>query len=319
MPIIKNGDYSKIKTNKVSKLDLIADQLSSEPTTKNINYFKKLEKSKSSKAKLIKDVDDTLKMIESIKIPKKTKSKDLSKVISITEMMVKTPKTKKINTMKASKEIDDIHAEIDKLLKAPKKDLKKLVQADKEHLKYHPSKQDYKEMKMDQKAYKHKVKDVSPLVQHYVNQFKAILDENKTKGGTMTKQLNKLRDNFYYTAKPSEIDDANALIKEYRELLPKKEIKEKVKKSKTVKPEDNSYKGDKKYKPLTEYVKKHKPHITDTDDIHMIVSEIIDKKIPRMSVKKLDEILKDLGYEISGEGVHYDDSDTSSGSSSDYE
>jgi hypothetical protein len=259
-----------------------------------------------------------------VKTPKtkKINTKNLSKAIEVAELIAKTPKTKKIDTKKSSKEIDDLHAEIDKLLKAPKKDLKKLVEADKEHLKYHPSQQDYKEMRMDQKAYKHKVKEVSPLVQNYVTQFKAVLDENKTTGGVMTRKLNKLRDNFHYTARPSEIDDANALIREYRELLPKKEKKEKVekpKKPKASKHPEGSYQGDPKYISLQIYVMKRRKDITDPEDLDIIVKELIDKKIERMSMKKLNEVLEDLGYEVTGKGFHSDDSDTSSGSSSDYE
>jgi hypothetical protein len=119
--------------------------------------------------------------------------------------------------------------------------------------------------------------------------------------------------------KPSEVDDANKLIFEYRKTLPTKEKAVKTPKPKTPKPEDNSFRSDKKYKPMVAYLKKYKPDITDPEDIYVIVSEIISKNIPRMSVKKLNEILEDLGYEITGSGVHYDDSDTSSNSSSDYE
>ena len=263
------------------------------------DYEYKKTKPKKTKADMIKEVHDAIKFSESIKVPKSTSKKTI-------------------------KEINNSIAEIEKLLKAPKKDLKKLVKADKEHIKYHPSKQDFKEMLLDQKIYKRKVKDVTPLVQNYVNHFKAILSENKTKGGAMTKALNKLRKDFYEHAKHSEIDDANTLIKQFRETLPHKETKAKVVKAKKEKAPDNSYKGDKKYKSLTTYVKKHKPHITDTDDIHMIVSELIDKQIPRMSVKILNKIMEELDYDekdIKGSGFrrHYDDSDTSSGTSSDYE
>jgi hypothetical protein len=182
-------------------------------------------KPKKTKADMIKEVNEAIKFAESIKVPKSNKQ--------------------------PIKEIDDTIAEIEKLLKAPKKDLKKLVKADKEHIKYHPSKQDKEEMKLDKKVYKHKVINTSSLVQNYVNQFKTILAENKTKGGAMTKALNKIRTKFYEDAKPTEIDDANALIKQYRELLPSKETKAKVVKAKKEKEPDNSYKGDKKYKTLT--------------------------------------------------------------------
>jgi len=51
---------------------------------------------------------------------------------------------------------------------------------------------------------------------------------------------------------------------------------------------------DVKYKPITAYVKKNKPSITDADDIHLIVCDLIDKK-QRMSKKLLDSVVSDLG------------------------
>jgi hypothetical protein len=155
-------------------------------------------------------------------------------------------------------------------------------------------------------------------VQNYVDEYKSILNSGK-KQGPITAAINKLKLKVMTGMKPSDVDDANKIISEYKKTLPSKEKAVKTPKTKTPKPEDNSYKGDKKYKPMVAYVKKYKPDITDPEDIHIIVSEIISKNIPRMSVKKLNEILEDLGYEITGSGVHYDDSDTSSNSSSDYE
>ena len=257
----------------------------------------------SSKKAMIKDIEDSIKMVESIKVPKKSKSKNISMALDLVEQVSKAPKTKKIK----EKEIESINesiAEVEKLLKTPKKGLKKLIEADKEHLKFHPSKQDYKEMKMDQKAYKHKAKNVSDLVSNYVTHFKSILSENKVKGGIMTKGLKAIRTKFYDMASPSEIDDANSLIKEYRSMLPPKETKAGVPKVKKVKPDDNSYAGHIKYKPLTLYVKKHRPDITDPEDINIIVQELINKAHPRMSVTKLKEVLDDLGFnDISGTGV----------------
>jgi hypothetical protein len=120
--------------------------------------------------------------------------------------------------------------------------------------------------------------------------------ENKTPA-SITKALNKYKMEVMTNMKPSEISDANKLISDFRKTLPTKETKTKVYKTKAPKEPDTSYKGDKKYKPLTLYVKKHRPDVTSEDDIHMIVTELIDKKIPRMSVTKLNEIMKDLGYE----------------------
>jgi hypothetical protein len=96
--------------------------------------------------------------------------------------------------------------------------------------------------------------------------------------------------------KPSEVDDANKLIADYRKTLPST-VKAKVTKSpKAPKAPDDSYKGHKKYKSLTLYVKNKKPEISDSEDIDIIVQELIDKNIPRMSVTKLQEVLSDLGY-----------------------
>jgi len=285
--------------------------------------------SKKPKSNLKEKIQKQINKIESVKIQKPKKSKAIPQMLEVAEMIVKMPKTKKIEY---NKEIDDSIAEIDKLLKASKSDLKKLVKADKEHLKYHPSEQDKKEYKLDKKimkhaeGYEHKVVNASPAVKQYVEEFKYILLNTKTPS-VMTRKINKLKANAYEKLKPSDIDDANKLIRDFRKSLPPPPIKEKkvkAKKEKVEKPVDNSYKGDKKYKPYTAYIKKHKPHFSDPEDIHLVIMELIDKKVPRMSVKILEKAMEDAGYDekdIKGSGYHnkYYDSDTSSGSSSDYE
>lgn len=283
---------------------------------------------KNGKSKLKKElkgkIQKQINKIESINIPKIKKSKTIPKMLEIAEMIVKAPKTKKINTknisnmmdiaemivkipktkkIQYSKEIDDSIAEIDKLLKAPKKEVKKIMK--------------------QSEGYVHKVNNISPAVQNYVSQYKAIINEGKSQGVT-TKNINKLKLDVMTSMKPSDISDATKLISDYRKTIPTKEKKTYVKKVKAEKPVDNSYKGDKKYKPYTVYVMKHKPHMTDPEDIHLIVSELIDKKPPRLSVKILNKAMEDAGFDekdINGSGFknHYDDSDTSSGSSSDYE
>ena len=259
---------------------------------------------KTSKSKLKKDIEDTIKMVESVKIPKPIKqNKNISKTLEIAELITKTPKIKKMNMKKETESIHDTMAEIDKLLKAPKKDLKKLVKADKEHIKYHPSEQDKKELKMDNKimqhskGYKHKVKNISPIVHNYVEQWKDIVINGKTPSSIGSK-LNKLQLNLYTKMRPSDVSDANALIQDFMKSLPSKESKSKTKKEPKTKTVDKSYSGDKKYKSLILYVIKHKPHITDPEVIDVVVQELIDKNIPRMSVKKLDEVLKELDIDV---------------------
>jgi len=321
---------NNLKGTEIVKKFIVLKNNGTITTTKQIDdFFSQNEKSGKSKKELISDIGKTIKDMESVKIKKAKKSTAIPQMLEVAEMIVKAPKTKKIEY---NKEIDDSIAEIDKLLKATKPEIKKLVEADKEHLKYHPSEQDKKEYKLDKKimkhaeGYEHKVVDASPAVKQYVEEFKYILLNFKTPS-VITKKINELKADAYEKLKPSDIDDANKLIRDFRKSLPPpptKEKKVKAKKEKVEKPVDNSYKGDKKYKPYTAYIKKHKPHFSDPEDIHLVVMELIDKKVPRMSVKILEKAMEDAGYDekdIKGSGYHnhYDDSDTSSGSSSDYE
>ena len=183
-----------------------------------------------------------------------------------------------------------INEEIDKLLKAPKKEIKKLD----------------KKIMNQSKGYVHKVTDISPAVQNYVALYKSIINEGLSQGPT-TKAINKLKLEVMTSMKPSDISDATKIISDYRKTLPVKEKKTYVKKVKAEKPVDNSYRADKKYKPYTIYVMKHKPHFTDPEDIHLVVSELIDKKPVRLSVKILDKAMEDVGYDekdIKGSGYH---------------
>jgi ElaB/YqjD/DUF883 family membrane-anchored ribosome-binding protein len=262
------------KRNRIMKSIEMSKEIIIEQKQKKIELQKQL-KPKSSKSNMIKEVQDAIDMVSNIKIPKKTNSKNLSKVIEITELIAKTPKLKKINSKKASKEIDELHAAIDKAMKSKKPKTKVMQMA---------------------KGYVHKSKDVSPFVQHYVNEFKSILSSGKTKG-VITRALNKLRSNFYYTAKPSEVDDATSMIRDYRETLPKpvKVVKAKVPKTPS---EDADY--QKQLKAKIAYIKKNKPSITDPEDLKIIADEMIGKN-RRSSKMCLDECLNDLG--MSGSGI----------------
>jgi hypothetical protein len=310
-------DYAKTLVSvKLKDIDgLVINIMDNNITTKE-QVKKYIENYNKPKSNVKMDIKKQIENIESVQIPKKkSPNKNISKVIEIAQMMANAPK--KFDLKKATKDVDDSIAEIDKLLKAPKKEIKKLVKADTMHLKYHPSEQDKKEFKLDKKimqqakGYVHKVHDVSPRVQNYVDEYKSIINSGMAQAQTTT-AINKLKLKLLTNMKPSEVDDVNKIISDYRKTLPPKEKATRTTKTKAPKPPDDSYEGDKKYKPMTAYVKKHRPDISDPEDIHIIVVDIIDKKIPRMSVKKLNEILDDLGYEVKGSGVHLDDSDTSS-------
>jgi hypothetical protein len=73
--------------------------------------------SSSKKSNLKKDIKDTIKMVESTKKPKKTKTKNISKAIELAQLIAKEPKYVK-KTQKD--EVKDTINEIEKLLKAPK-------------------------------------------------------------------------------------------------------------------------------------------------------------------------------------------------------
>jgi len=274
-----------------------AEKLNKAGNTLDLDYKPRGKPPKKSTSK--KDIKKLIKEVKDTKIKKVGKSKlnDITNILNLVGDIHKKPKTKKIET----ESIKDTINEVDKLLKTPKKGLKKLIKADKEHLKYHPSQQDYKEMRMDQKVYKHKVKDISPHIAGYVASYKELMNKDN-KGGARTRAIDKLRNAFMSVARPSDIDDANALIREYKETLPKPEPKVKAKKTTSKKVVvSESYTDDPKYKTYTLYVKKNKPSIKDVDDIHNIVCDLIDKK-QRMSKKLLDAVIEDLG--ITGSGLN---------------
>jgi hypothetical protein len=242
---------------------------------------------KSKIEKLLKEITET-----EIHKPKKG-TKNISMIMDLARDISKTPKHKKIDT----EGIDDQIKEVEKLLKAKPKALKKLVKADKEHIKYHPSDMDKKELNLDtkimnqSKGYKHKLDNVSPAVKNYVDYYIDIYKNSKTPQ-SRSKKLNALKVMHYTNLRPSDADDANALISEFKKTL------EPVIKTKGVTKQSSA--SDKKYKSVTEYVKKNKPSVKDVDDLHIIVTELIDKD-KRMSKKLLDEVFKDL--EITGSGL----------------
>jgi hypothetical protein len=254
--------------------------------------FKPEDEGKLSKARMMalnnkskSKIDKLLKKVENTNIPKEVKTNLVSMLFDIVGSVINAPKTKDIETESVKQKFN----EVEKVLKAPKKTVKKLVEADKLHVKYHPSEQDYKEMRMDQKAYKKKVSNVEPHIANYVAIYKDLLTKDN-KGGARTRAINKHISNFMQVAKPSDISTANALMKEYKEAQPKAEAPTKVKKVTAPKNLE-----DKKYKSVTTYVKKNKPSLNDEELIHLIVIDLINED-KRMSKKLLDKVLKE--YEI---------------------
>ena len=141
--------------------------------------------------------------------------------------------------------------------------------------------------------HKRNVSNVSSVVKQYVDEYKYILDNVSTKGGAQTKKIAKIRSKLYESAMPSEINDANTLIRE----LKKDYVKEP--KPKVVKAKVGS--ADDLHKKVVKYVKdqiKKGPLETmgiEPEDIGYIADEAISKGLPpRMSVKFIKSILDEL-------------------------
>jgi hypothetical protein len=238
----------------------------------------------------IKEIKKMITELKNIKFKEydENKNKLRNEIINLASEIFKSPKHVPIETESVQKQID----EVEKLLKANVPSLKKLVKADKEHLKYHPSDMDKEELKLDTKImkqakeYNHKVKNISHAVKNYVDQYIDIYKNSKTPQ-SRGKQLNELKLNVYTNLRPSDIDDANTLIEAFKKTLDPIVKKKAI--PKQINPED------KKYKSVSAYVKKNKPNITNEEDIDFITTDLINKD-KRMSKKLLDEVLKDYGY-----------------------
>jgi hypothetical protein len=306
----QNSFFDKPSVKNTQKLKTQLEEIIKQSPKQIVSIKEKTQKSKPKTQTHEKDISDIKKMIDqvnSINVSKtKTPSKNISKVIEIADMISKTPKyKKKKNTTEYDSNISkviDLAQMMSKEPKHKKSDIdteskivhESLSKIDKYLDKPKPVIKMPKVMQQA-KGYEHKVYDVSPRVQNYVDMYKDIVNTGGNKGA-VTRAINQLKLKVMTNMKASEVDDANKIISDFRKTLPPPVTQAKVAKAKAPKPDDGSYEGDKKYKPLTAYVKKHKPTITDPEDIHIIVVDLIDKKIPRMSVKKLNEVLEDLGY-----------------------
>ena len=258
--------------------------------------LKEVDKSKSKTKKSTKPITDIIKLTKKVlttKKPKKSSKSNIPEAIELTELITKQPKSKKPKIDTES--INDSIKEIDKLLKAPKKALKKLVKADKEHIKYHPSEQDKKELKIDKmmsqaKDYKHKSTNVSHEARDYVDRYINIF-KNSTSPQSRGRLLNQLKVKVYTNLKPSDADDANNLINEFKRSL---EPPSKVKKAPVVLTEES-----KKEKQVKNYIKtKIKQGMfqqlkDDEENINFVVKEAINKRFNRLSVDFIQNILEE--------------------------
>lgn len=251
---------------------------------------------------LIKDIKKDItkknikKMIEKVSntpIKESKKSKTLNKAVNLGFEMLSHPKGKKYNDIEG---VDDTIKEVSKLLKAKPSQLKKLVKADKEHIKYHPSEQDKKELKMDKKVmqlakgYSHKADNLSDAARDYVDRYISIYQNNPSPPARGRK-INDLKLNVFTKLRPSDADDASSLIRDFLKTLEKPV---KAKKAPVVLSEDI-----KKEKQIKNYIKtKIKqgffPTLKDDEEnINYIVQEALNKGFTRCSVDFVESMLNE--------------------------
>jgi len=228
----------------------------------------------------------------SVKPPKKSKSKKLSSVINIVDTIQGIKKRKKPDFS----EVYETMNEMDKLLKTPLKGLKKLVKADKEHIKYHPSEQDKNELKMDEKVmqlakgYSHKADNLSPAARNYVDRYISIYENTKSPP-YRGRLINDLKLNEYTKLRPSDADDANILIRDFLKSLVKPV---KAKKAPVVLTEDV-----KKERQIKNYIKNKIKEgffptlANDEENINYIVQEALNKGFNRCSVNFVESMLNE--------------------------
>jgi len=104
-------------------------------------------------------------------------------------------------------DVEHIIKEVYKLLKAKLSEIKKLIKADKEHIKYHPSEQDKKELKMN--------KDI--LLQPYKYKNMIVIDQI----------ANSLKNPEFEAIKKNKIIDSYSydIIKKFNEKYPELMLK----------------------------------------------------------------------------------------------
>lgn len=282
-------------------------------TTKKIKDLMKNIKKDTTK----KDIKKMIKEVSSLPIKESKSKKNLNNAVNLAFEMASQPKSKKYNEVES---IEDIIKEINKISKASKAEKKKLVKAGETHLKYHPSEQDKKELKMDKdillQPYKYKNMIVIDQIADSLKnpefegiKKKKIIDSYSY--DTISKFNNKYPELMLKLFKTEEGVEKvlkkkadKAEKNKLSEIKKKERLKKYAEKAKALRQEKKAEKTKhltmltpeqlKRYKSVRLYVKKNKPTITDEQDINFIVKEIIYKDIKRMSKKILDDILVEL-------------------------
>ena len=241
-----------------------------------------------------KEADEKRRILaERAKEEKAKKSK--SKSDKLTKLVKDVKATKMPETFDPEiKAMKEKLKELAKLVSKPKKELKKLVKANEEHLKVFPSMKDKEEQVMTKKVLKNKIEhkrdtsNASSYVKNYVNEYKHILENVSKKGGVQAKQITKLRRKLYENASPSDISDANAMIKE----LKKDYVEEpKPKKVKTGSEDDLH---DKIINYVKSQIKKGALDVMDKSEMIYIAQEAISRGVPaRLSLSYIKNIINE--------------------------
>jgi len=241
-----------------------------------------------------KDIKKILNEVKKTPIKKSKSSKTLNKVMDLAFEIANQPKSKKYKN--DVEDVKHIIKEVSKLLKAKPSKLKKLVKADKEHLKYHPSEQDKKELKMDKKVmqlakgYSHKADNLSPAAKDYVDRYIDIY-QNTSSPPYRGRLINDLKLNVFTKLRPSDADDATTLIRDFLKSLVKPV---KAKKAPVVLTEDV-----KKERQIKNYIKRKIKEgffptlANDEENINYIVQEALNKGFTRCSVDFVESMLNE--------------------------
>jgi hypothetical protein len=292
MDFASNLGLKKPKNSKSNTTKKIKDTIKDIKTTKSNKNIKDLVKDiekDSTKRKIKRVIHD---VEASVKPTKKSKAKKTSSIINIVDTIQGIKKSKKYDMS----EVKETMNEVSKLLKTPYKKLKKLVAADKEHIKYHPSKIDKDELKLDKKVmqlakgYSHKADNLSPAAKDYVDRYIDIY-QNTSSPPYRGRLINDLKLNVFTKLRPSDADDATSLIRDFLKTLVKPV---KAKKAPVVLSEDV-----KKERQIKNYIKtKIKqgffPTLKDDEEnINYIVAEALNKGFTRCSVDFVESMLNE--------------------------
>jgi phage gpG-like protein len=246
---IKNN-FKSDKSDTTKKIKEAIKDIKSDNVKRDIeNLIKDVEKSskkpKKSSKTLIKAVDLGFDIASQPKYKKPKKSKTLNNAVNLAFDMANQPKQKQYDEVEG---IEDIIKEVNKISKASKSEKKKLVKADEMHLKYHPSKMDKAELKMDKdillEPYKYKNMNI-------VDQIAESLQNPEFEGI----KKKKIIDSYSY-------DTISKFNKKYPELMLKlfktEEGVDKILKKKADRLEKNKLSDIKKEARLKKYAEKAK-------------------------------------------------------------